>query len=129
MCNDIEILLVDGDPVFRGALAENLRLDGHVVSECFSGAEALVAIHAKEWGVLISEFALPGQCGVNLADAFSAHRSGQTLLVTADSSGTVSEYVDRRPYVQVLRKPVSYRSVHRAVHAMRDRHRVKARRR
>ncbi len=115
-CTCIPILLVDQDHIFRQALAENLRIDGHEVVECDSAEEALPAMRARACVALIAEYAMPGFNGVHLADEFRAARSGPTLLVTAQSSGAVAAHVEVRHYVRLLPKPVAYDQLHDVLH-------------
>lgn len=116
-CTRIPILLVDEDPVFRQALAENLRIDGHQVVECATGAGALPAIQIAPCLALIAEYTMAGGVnGMHLADQFKASRAGPTLLLTTQEGGFVAAHVEVRPYVELLLKPVIYDRLHDVLH-------------
>ena len=115
-CERIPVLLVDGDPIFRQALADILRFDGHEVVECPSAEQALPVIWEKGCVALIAEYAMPGFNGVDLADEFRAARDGPTLIVTAQSPGSIAAHVQVRHYVRILPKPVAYDRLHDLLH-------------
>lgn len=112
------LLLVDRDVVFRSALAESLRLDGHDVVECGAGEHARRLIRRFSICVLVSEFALSGWSGVALADELHTVGAGSTVLVTADATGTVLGLAGGRSYVRVVSKPLAYGVLHDAIHAL-----------
>lgn len=120
-CKRIPILLVDEDPVFRQALADNLRIDGHQVVECTTGTGALPAIQIAPCVALIAEYTMAGGVnGMHLADEFRASRSGPTLLLTTQEGGLVTAHVEVRPYVELLLKPVVYDRLHDVLHDLVD---------
>ena len=71
-CAGIPVLLVDEDPIFREALAENLRIDGHEVFECPTAHDAVPAMRARTFVAMVTEYVVPGSNGVRLADEFRA---------------------------------------------------------
>ena len=113
--SQMPVLLVDRDEVFRSALADALRIDGHEVVECGSGDHARRLIRRFPIRVLVSEFALSGWSGVALADELHAVCAGSTILVTTDSAGTALGFVQGRPYLQILTKPVAYGTLRDAI--------------
>jgi DNA-binding NtrC family response regulator len=119
-CSRIAILLVDEDPIFRQALADNLRFDGHEVVECPTAADALPAIQSEPCSALVTEYVVPGANGVYLADRFRALQSGPTVVVTAPSTATVEAHVEVRHYVRLLHKPIEYERLHDLLHQLID---------
>jgi len=117
-CVGISILLVDEDWVFRQALAENLRFDGHEVLEFPTAADALPAIRSAPCSALVTEYLVPGANGVWLADEFRAARAGPTVVVTGHATGTVEGHVALRHYVRLLAKPIEYDHLHDLLHQM-----------
>jgi len=117
-CSGIGILLVDGDLLFRQALADNLRFDGHEVVECASAHDAIPAIRSAPCAALVTEYVVPGANGVYLADRFRSLRSGPTVVVTAQVTGTVAADVGARHYVHLLSKPLEYQRLHDLLHRL-----------
>lgn len=115
-CEHISILLVDEDVIFRQALADNLRIDGHLVVECVSAEQAIPTMSEEPYGAMIAEYTLAGFNGVLLADEFRKACAGPTVLVTAQFGGPTSFHVGVRHYVELLPKPVAYDRVHDTVH-------------
>jgi DNA-binding response OmpR family regulator len=63
------ILLVDGDPALRGAVAARLRDDGHEVQTASDGAAALAAARRHPPDVLVLDAQLPGVDGLQVCRA------------------------------------------------------------
>ncbi|MBM4267768.1 MAG: response regulator [Deltaproteobacteria bacterium] len=117
-CSGIDILLVDDDETFREALAENFRVDGHVVQECGAPPEALAVMRSREFKVLVTDYTMPGGTGLELADRFYELGGKSVVLVTAYQNPIVQTRLATRRYVYLLRKPVDYVEVHCLVHRL-----------
>ena len=62
-----KLLLVDDDDIVRPVLAESLRVQGHTVTEAADGPAALAMLEAERPDLVISDFAMPGMNGAELA--------------------------------------------------------------
>ncbi len=116
-CNDLSILLVDDEATFRANLGHMLRDDGHDVQECESAEMALAdGRHAR---LLITDFSMPGQNGVGLADAIHARNPGiPVVMITAHRTPTLEAQVAARPFVTLLTKPLDYDDLHALIHRL-----------
>lgn len=112
-CSDKEdvemVLLVDDDEIFRNALAENLREDGHPVLECAAPAEVPPLDTLDGVRVVITDYDMPKTTGLAFADTFHAvHPSVPILLVTALPAQRIHADASRRAFVRLLQKPIDY---------------------
>jgi CheY-like chemotaxis protein len=82
--NDIPVLLVDDEELVRAGTADMLKDEGYAVTQASSGFEALRLLQdGLDVQVLITDFAMPGMTGVDLAREAAALRPGlQVLLIT-----------------------------------------------
>lgn len=111
------MLLVDDDEMFREALGELLRADGHEVLSVGSVEDVPSFDRLVEVGLVITDYRLPGQTGIALADALHrSHPMIPILLVTAHPAAIVEAEVSRRDYIQFVAKPVNYDDLHALVH-------------
>lgn len=62
----MQILLVDDDSTVCRLLGKLLRLEGHEVDTCGSGAEAMVLLRGKAYVVLLTDLVMPGMGGLEL---------------------------------------------------------------
>jgi DNA-binding NtrC family response regulator len=115
-CSEIRILVVDDDEVFREALADNLRADGHEVEECGSTAGALAAMKDGRFSLMISDYSMPGGNGIELTDRFHALQAEPAVIVTAYSNPILQTQLKSREHLSLLRKPADYDELHRLVH-------------
>ena len=111
------ILLIDDDEDFRTALSDNLREDGHTVQEY----DDLLAVPAFDdlggYDLVLVDYQLPHRNGVSFADAFhDAHPGVPIVLITASCSEFLEGQLARRPFIQLLQKPVAYAQVDALIH-------------
>ena len=120
-CEQVNVLVLDDDDVFRTALSELLADDGHPVLAFRSIAELppLDALAAP--AALITDYQLgTGENGLSFAARFNAaHPNLAVILVTAYASDYVTQTVAALPYMSLLRKPLQYEELHRLLHAAR----------
>jgi DNA-binding NtrC family response regulator len=112
------ILLVDDDDVFRDALGELLRDDGHDV-EAYGSIRALPPLHSLSPAALITDYQLGEfEDGLTLARRFhSVHPVAAIIIITAHASQHLLQAAAEMPYASVLRKPLPYDHLHRLLHA------------
>ncbi len=113
------ILLVDGDPDFRQALAENLRDDGYevVAFEAPPPAPELGRLGGVD--LLVTDFHLPHTSGIAFAEAFHrAFPAGRVVLVTADPSPEIAAAAGARPYLTFRNKPIAYADLRSAIRSV-----------
>jgi DNA-binding NtrC family response regulator len=113
------IVVVDDEGSFRESLAEMLREDGHEVL-AYPAPAAVPPLGSLDGiGLLLTDYEMPGQNGLVLADDFHAHHPAvPVLLVTAYRSGLDAE-VARRPFLRLAQKPIGYDALHRIIHEAR----------
>lgn len=63
----LSVLLCEDEPLIKIELAALLRDLGHAVSEAASGSEALTALEAGTFEILIADIELPDMSGLELA--------------------------------------------------------------
>ncbi|WP_296255895.1 MULTISPECIES: sigma-54-dependent transcriptional regulator [unclassified Pseudomonas] len=102
----INVLLVEDDPSLREALGETLALAGHDYHAVASAEEALVAVGARSFSLVISDVNMPGMDGHQLlAQLRSRYPQLPVLLMTAH--GAVDRAVEamRQGAADYLVKP------------------------
>lgn len=78
----VTILLVDDDPLIAMSTVDMLEDLGHTVIEAHSGAKALEALErADAVDLIITDFAMPGMNGAQLADAVRVKFPGLPVLL------------------------------------------------
>ena len=78
------ILVVDDDPEMRALLLDVLRNEGYDVAEAKDGTEAVLAIRARQFDVILMDKNMPGPSGLDLIPGFRrvCPRS-QIIMMTA----------------------------------------------
>jgi len=77
------ILVVDDDALITLNTVDVLTDLGHTALEAFSGQQALSLLRANpQIGALITDYAMPGMNGIELADAARQLRPGLPVLLT-----------------------------------------------
>lgn len=110
-------MLIDDDQVFRSALAELLREEGHELLEYQAPGELPPIDSLGSVAVVISDYQLPGVDGVGFAAAYHAvHPAVPILLVTACSARGIELPVSLRGHVHIWPKPIDYDALHAFLH-------------
>ena len=77
------ILVVDDDALITLNTADILNEHGHTAIEAFSGPEALSLIEEHPHiGAIVTDYAMPGMTGIELAEAARRLRPGLPVLLT-----------------------------------------------
>jgi len=112
----LHVLVVDDEPVTRRVLAGYLTADGHSVVTAVNAEQALSCFDEAAFDLLITDYAMPGSNGVELAATFRAkHATRPVILVTGFAAGSMGEYEDPVGIDFVMRKPVTRRELQRAM--------------
>ncbi len=78
------ILVVDDEPFVRDALKMMLAFDGHEVVTAGAGKQALSELDGGEFDLVITDFAMPGMKGDELAAIIKGRNPSQPIvMVTA----------------------------------------------
>jgi two-component system response regulator (stage 0 sporulation protein F) len=100
------ILVVDDDPEMRELLLDVLRNEGYEAAEAKDGTEAVLALRAREFDIILMDKNMPGPSGLDLLPGFRrvCPRS-QIIMMTA--FGDVPSYMDavEKGAVEYLFKP------------------------
>jgi signal transduction histidine kinase/ActR/RegA family two-component response regulator len=112
----LRILIVDDDPGVRDVTAEYLREDHHAIDQAASGREALEKLEIGTYDMVITDKAMPGMSGCQLAIAIKkTHPHLPVLLITG--FGDMMNSVGEKPagVDLVLGKPLSMDQLRQAV--------------
>jgi signal transduction histidine kinase len=116
MERSLHVLVVDDEQVTRGVLASYLTADGHSVVTAVNAEEALRCFNDAKFDLLITDHAMPGQNGVQLAAAVREMRAGHPIiLLTGFAPGGMGENEHPAGVDLVMRKPVPRRDLRRAL--------------
>jgi CheY-like chemotaxis protein len=100
-------LVVDGDVAFGAEVSRLLRPWGDVETSC-DGAEALAAIRARTFDILIAEWLLPSVDGISLVRALRESGSSATFVMcTVLGQREAREHALAAGATEVLAKPVT----------------------
>ena len=116
MPRSLHVLVVDDEPVTRGVLENYLTADGHSVVTAVDAEEAMGCFADAKFDLLITDHAMPGLNGVQLAAAVRELRAGQpVILVTGFAAGSMGADEQPAGVDLVMRKPVPRRDLRRAL--------------
>jgi DNA-binding NtrC family response regulator len=102
------ILIVDHDPDERNALGATLRRDGHAVTEAGDARQAIEAIGAAAFDLVITAQTLPDGKGARLLSACrDADQALPVVILTASATFELGVEAMRRGAFDVLPKPFS----------------------
>ena len=110
------MLVVDDEPIARDVISRYLVTDGHRVVTAINGQEALERVRKESFDLLITDHAMPGMNGVQLAATVRQMLSEQPIvLVTGFGEGRVDSSEFQGDIDLVMRKPVPRRDLRRAL--------------
>ncbi len=101
------ILVVDDEPLIRATLTEYLTQEGHRVTACGSGEQALQLAGQQPFDVALCDVQLPGIDGIELLERL-LKISPQTFVLLVTAFGTVDNAVEafHRGAHDYLMKPI-----------------------
>jgi signal transduction histidine kinase/CheY-like chemotaxis protein len=112
----LRVLVVEDEPSVRDMLVQALAEDGHAVRGVADGAAALSALAEEPVDVLVTDLALPGLSGLEVARAArGAQPDATVLLVTAWPGQVDRPDLARHGVDLVLEKPVGLGELRTAI--------------
>ncbi len=104
----LSILLIDDDRILNETLAEFLTLEGYRVESAYDGIEAVRNFRPAEHDMVMTDVAMPGMNGWELAAALRVRAPHLPIvLITGYGSGNWNEgYLKKQGIAAVLGKPL-----------------------
>jgi len=102
----LRILVVDDDREIREVLRDMLTIDGHFLTTCSDGFEALKSLSEGEYDLMITDLGMPGMSGLELAK--SAHDDNPSLdiaMITGWGTQLSQEEISSSGIKSLLAKP------------------------
>lgn len=100
------ILLVEDDPWTRDSLSLYWQIEGCRPRSASTAAEAIAALSAEKFDVIVCEHLFPGMDGLSLLKLFGdGQRGAVKLLIAPHVTPQLVEEADRCGIHDVLRKP------------------------
>jgi PAS domain S-box-containing protein len=111
----LSVLVVDDDLLVLESTAAMLEDLGHAVVEARSGEEALTLLRrTRTVDLVVTDYAMPGMTGLQLADAVAAERPGMVILLSTGYAELPSE---ARSDLPRLSKPFDQAALAKAIEA------------
>jgi len=109
------ILIVEDQPMVANALRMILKIDGYDVVIATNGQEALEVYQPGKFGLIFTDYKMPGMSGHELAATIKSRDATQRIiLITAYSD--LAQHDNRSAHVDfVLEKPWSVDSLRAAI--------------
>ncbi len=100
------VLVVDDDAEMRALLSDVLRNEGYEVGEAKDGAEAVLALRAREFDVILMDKNMPGPSGLDLLPGF-LRVCPRSRIIMMTAFGDVPSYMEavEKGAVEYLFKP------------------------
>lgn len=112
----LRVLVVDDEPVSRRVLESYLTADGHHVVTASNAKDAIGCGERDQFDLLITDHAMPGMNGLQLAAVFRAFRAKHpVILVTGFAAGESAPDEASTGVDHVIRKPVPRNELRRAL--------------
>ena len=100
------IMLAEDDQSMREFLARALRRAGHEVDDVGDGIEALDAIKAQPYDLLLADVVMPGLDGIELARRASKEQPGiKVMFITGFAAVALNARDEATKGARVLSKP------------------------
>ena len=110
------ILVVDDDPEMRALLLDVLHNEGYDVVEAKDGTDAVLALRARKFDVILMDKNMPGPSGLDLLPGFRrVCPDSQIIMMTA--FGDVASYMEaaEKGAVEYLFKPFRMEEMKEAI--------------
>ena len=116
----MRILIVDDEAEVADALADAVKLQGHVPAVAHSGAEGLAAIEAHAPEGLFLDLVMPGLSGIELLKTIRhRHPELPIVVVTGRSTSVDLAEVQRLGVTDIVEKPWILRQLGAALRSLR----------
>jgi len=112
------ILIADDEPIFRRALANLLRLEGHVCHTAADADEAIAMLRADRYDLLISDVVMPGNAALRLVQEAQSLAEDMPVILVSGCEPIDSGQCGRYPaIVAFLEKPLDFKEFGQALQA------------
>jgi signal transduction histidine kinase len=112
----LKILFVDDQPIICELVAELLRSDGHAVDLAGSGGLALEKCQRVNYDLVITDFAMPGMNGVQLAGVIRQFNPAKPIIILTGFVDLAGEASGPGSNIDlILAKPASLEELRRAI--------------
>jgi two-component system, cell cycle response regulator CpdR len=114
-----QILLAEDDDSMRAFLARGLERAGYDVHAAGNGLDALTALLARRFDMLVADIVMPGLDGIELARrASAAYPEMPVLLITGFAAVALQAHNAKLARARVVSKPVHLRDLVSLVNEM-----------
>jgi signal transduction histidine kinase len=110
----LHILVVDDEPVARDILSLYLAAEGHSVEMAINGYGALDKFRKEQFDLVITDQAMPGLTGLQLAEAIKKEANTPILMLTGYGIDPLEAGV-RKVVDTIVNKPISQRELRSAI--------------
>ena len=111
----VRVLVVDDDAVPRDVVSKYLMADGHEVVTAASGIEALAKLTEENFDLLLTDHAMAGMNGLQLASVVKKMPGGQRVILMTASHEVASALEENGGVDLVLRKPIPQKRLRQAL--------------
>lgn len=105
------ILLAEDDESLRGFLARALERAGHSVVACENGDDAIDALEAGPYDLLLTDIVMPGADGIEVARIAAQRQPGLRIMFITGFAAVALTAAQASPGAKVLSKPVHLREI------------------
>lgn len=119
------LLIVDDMEAMRLALEDSLRFQGYDVVSVASGEEALELLHSEQFDLLLTDQAMPGLSGIELAEVTARiHPDMPIVLLTGHTDVELAKASLQRGASDFVTKPVNIHELPIVIERNLTRHRL-----
>jgi CheY-like chemotaxis protein len=112
----LHVLTVDDQPTARDVLTRYLRADSHSVVTATNGLEALAKFNLEPFDLVITDHAMPGMTGAQLATAIKEKKGDQPILLVTGYSDLNLSAADLPAGVDlIVSKAISLKELRQAI--------------
>lgn len=115
---DLDILLVDDDPVIRSLLGDYLKAQGYSIDEAAGGVECLLKLRNQIPEVLVLDLQMPDMSGLEVLKTLSKGGNGNRIpVILLSANSDIKELAEKEGvHADVyLQKPFDMQDVKNAV--------------
>jgi PAS domain S-box-containing protein len=115
----VTVLVVEDEPGVRGLVSAALRREGYLVLQAESGKAAIdAAAQAGRIDVLLTDVAMPGMSGIELATTLARTQSDMRVIVMSGHPPNLVTLPKLQRPVEFLGKPFTPRDLRERMHAV-----------